>query len=234
VVLADANMTTFQDFVRHTMVLREYTRQGIAQELIEQRIKDPEWRVMVQRLASKYFVTMADVVAARKFEMLGLPQRSNVRYDFARGFNVDHLMADNAVLMGNRRANPWVELFDSQLRFRYLFDDEKIAARFEDTQAPPGETQVYPTLWNRASHCQVAMLPNLRRTGSVLIVSGGDQSAAEAGSEFLTSERWIQDLARRLNVPAGGRFPYFEVLLKTETFSNTAPAFRVLFCRAVR
>jgi hypothetical protein len=234
VVLADANMTMFQDFVKRTLVLREYGRQRMVQDLVEQSFQDPEMRRLITRMAGKYFVTMADVVAARKIEALGLSQIGTVRYDFARGFNVDHLMADNAVLMGNRRANPWVELFDSQLRFRYVFDDQKVAASFEDTQAPPGETRLYPTAWERASHCQVALLPNLRGTGSVLIIAGGDQSAAEAGSEFLTSDRWIHDLARRLNVPPDGLFPYFEAFLKTETFSNTAPAFKVLFCRAVQ
>ncbi len=184
-------------------------------------------------MAGKYFVTLADAVAARKIEALGLTPGSLVRYGFARGFVVERLMRDNVILLGNKRANPWVELLEPQLRFRYAFDEEKTASSFVDTQAGAGEERIYPTVWERASHCQVAMLPNLRQTGSVLVIAGGDQSAAEAGSEFLTNERWILELARRLGVTGNQRFPYFEVFLQTETVSDTSPSFRLLFCHRV-
>ncbi|HOK47152.1 MAG TPA: hypothetical protein PLK67_14530, partial [Bryobacteraceae bacterium] len=154
-------------------------------------------------------------------------------YEFARTYTAERLMEGNAVLLGNKRANPWVELFEQHLRFRYAFDDESTMSRFEDTQPAPGQPAVYPTVWERASHCQVAMLPNLRQTGSVLIISGGDQQAAVAGAEFITNERWVTDLANLLGVSRDGRFPYFEVLLKTSTVASTAPEFSILFCRRV-
>ncbi len=229
-VLADANLTALDDALKQTLGLRQYGRANVLQKLVQDRVTDPEFRVLLERLASKHFVTLPDAAAARKIEALGLLPGTHTRFGYARGFQIDHLMADNAILLGNKRANPWVELFDEQLRFRYAFDNEKIAARFEDTQ----EHRVYPTVWDRESHCQVAILPNLRQTGSVLIIAGGDQSAAEAGSEFLTSERWVAELARRLGVSAGQRFPYFEAFLKTETLSSTNPSFRILFVRRVQ
>ncbi len=233
-VLADANLVTFNDFMKRSMVLREYGRTALMREWVEQRFEDPEWRRLVLRVAGKYFVTLADAVAARKIEAVALPRGGRIRYRFARGLNVENLMADNAVLLGNRRANPWVELFDKQLRFRYLFDDEKTAARFEDMKAGPGDRRVYPTVWDKESYCQVAILPNLRNTGSVAIIAGGDQSAAEAGSEFLTSDRWISELARRLGVTGKKRFPHFEAILQTETVSETAPSFRLLYAWPVQ
>ncbi len=229
VVLADANLATFNDFMKRSIVLRQYGRTALMQEWARERFQDPEWRRLVLRMSGKYFVTLADAAAARKIEAVALSPESRIRYRFARGFSVDHLMGDNAVLLGNKRANPWVELFDKQLRFRYFFDDENTTARFEDTQAGPGQRRVYPTLWDRASYCQVAVLPNFRQTGSVAIIAGGDQSAAEAGSEFLTSDRWISELARRLGVAGNQPFPHFEAILQTETVSETAPSFRLLF-----
>ncbi len=233
IVLADANLQFFQDFVKESLGLRQYGRANLMQRMVEERFQDPELRRLILRTSGKYFVTFPDAVASRKIEALGLTNRTRVRYRFARGFNVDHLMADNAVLLGNKRVNPWIELFEGQLRFRFVFDEQKVAASFEDTQAGEKEPRVYPTAWERESHCRVAVLPNLQQTGNVLIIAGGDQSAAQAGSELLTSERWVADLARRLGVSGEKPFPYFEVLLKTQTVSDAAPSFQVLFCRTL-
>jgi hypothetical protein len=234
IVLADASHTQFQDFIKTTLGLRRYDRPSLNQQLIDQRYPDPELRKLVARFAGKSFVTFADAAAAREIEALGLPPPVHFRYEFARTFTVERLMEGNAILLGNKRANPWVELFDRHLRFRFAFDDEQTSSRFEDTQPRPGQPVVYPTVWERTSHCQVAILPNLRETGSVLIIAGGDQSAAAAGAHFITTERWVEDLANRLGVHGGGRFPYFEVLLQTETVANTVPEFRILFCRTVK
>ncbi|MGE5568278.1 MAG: hypothetical protein ACM3S5_04495 [Rhodospirillales bacterium] len=233
IVFADANQTAFQDFIKTTLPLRQYGRPVLNRQLVEQRYSNPELRTLILRLTGRFFVAFADAVAAREIEALGLAPDIRFRYEFARTYTADRLMEGNAVLLGNKRANPWVELFDQHLRFRYAFDDETTMSRFEDTQPAPGQPAVYPTLWERASHCQVAMLPNLRQTGSVLIIAGGDQQAAVAGAEFITRERWVTDLANLLGVPPDGRFPYFEVFLKTSTVANTAPEFRILFCRKV-
>ncbi len=234
IVLADANAQIFQDFVKQSLGLRQYGRSNVMQRMVEERYQDPEIRRLILRQSGKYFVTFPDAAASRKIEALGLTDHSRVRYRFARSFSVDHLMTDNAVLLGNKRVNPWIELFEGGLRFRYVFDEEKVAASFEDTQAGEREPKVYPTAWERESHCRVAVVPNMQQTGNVLIIAGGDQSAAQAGSELLTSERRIADLARRLGVSGNKPFPYFEVLLKTQTISDAAPSFEILFCRAIR
>ncbi|HOQ46164.1 MAG TPA: hypothetical protein PLA43_12115 [Bryobacteraceae bacterium] len=233
IVLADANHTAFQDFIKTTLPLRQYGRPVLNRQFVEERYSDPEVQRLIIRLAGRYFVAFSDAAAAREIEALGLAPDIRFRYEFARTYTAERLMEGNAVLLGNKRANPWVELFEQHLRFRYAFDDESTMSRFEDTQPAPGQPAVYPTVWERASHCQVAMLPNLRQTGSVLIISGGDQQAAVAGAEFITNERWVTDLANLLGVSRDGRFPYFEVLLKTSTVASTAPEFSILFCRRV-
>jgi hypothetical protein len=234
IVLADANAQVFQDFVKESLGLRQYGRSNLMQRMVEERYQDPEIRRLILRQAGKYFVTFPDAAASRRIEALGLTDHARVKYRFARSFNVDHLMTDNAVLLGNRRVNPWIELFESGLRFRFVFDEQKVAAAFEDTGAGEREPKVYPTAWERESHCRVTVMPNLQQTGNVLIVAGGDQSASQAGSELLTNERRMADLARRLGVSGKKPFPYFEVLLKTQTISDAAPSFEILFCRVIR
>jgi hypothetical protein len=234
VVLSDAILTVIDDLGKRTLGLHQFGRPIVIQDLMAERITDPEVRKAIVRMAGKQFITFADVTAARKIQFSGIGDRNAMNYMFARSFDVERLKQDHTVLLGNRRANPWVELFDRQLRLRYRFDDEKLASWFEDTQAGPADQRIYPTVWDRESHCQIAILPNLRQNGNVLVIAGGDFPAVQAGAEFLTSEDSVRELARRLNVAERQRFPYFEALLKTESLSNASPSYRIVFSRAIQ
>jgi len=65
----------------------------------------------------------------------------------------------------------------------------------------------------------------------VLIVSGTDMSSSDAGSEFVTSERWVKPLLEDLGAGANERIPYFEVLLRTQLLLGTAPNFERIALR---
>lgn len=53
----------------------------------------------------------------------------------------------------------------------------------------------------------------------------------ELGGEFLTTERWISGLPRFVPMDRNGRFPYFEVLLKTSKIGGASPGFEVIAYR---
>jgi len=57
------------------------------------------------------------------------------------------------------------------------------------------------------------------------VISGTNMASTEAGGEFVTSERWMQQLASTMNLSKQARFPYFEVLLKVELLQAAAPKF---------
>ncbi len=151
---------------------------------------------------------------------------------FARDFNVRQMKSDNVVLIGSRRANPWVELVEGQLNFRFGYDAVMSQSFFENRQPQAGELAVYRNS-PAVSYCDLAFLPNLSHTGNVLVISGTEMEGTEAGGEFLTTPRGMATLERYVKLDGSGRFPYFEALLKSSKIGGAAPGFEVIAARVL-
>jgi hypothetical protein len=83
------------------------------------------------------------------------------------------------------------------------------------------------------AYSTIAFVPNLRRTGNVLIIAGTDGQGTEAAGEYITNNATYSRLMRMLKSRNGGELPYFEVLLKSGVVEGIAKnaevvAFRIL------
>ena len=90
------------------------------------------------------------------------------------------MQSDNVILLGSPRANPWVELMAERLNFRYAFDQTLRYSYFENRAPKPGEPKLYRSD-SGTSLCQIAFVPNLNRTGKILIIAGTEVEGTEAG-----------------------------------------------------
>lgn len=76
----------------------------------------------------------------------------------------------------------------------------------------------------------IAMLPNLRGTGRVLLMSATGGSALSVAGEFLEDETSVRTLRTRIG--ANERpFPYFEVLLQVPARSRRPGDVEMVVCR---
>ena len=140
------------------------------------------------------------------------------------------MKSDNVVLLGSSRANPWIELIQDRLNYRFAFDQQSHYSYFENRQPSPGELSTYRTD-SSVSYCQIAFLPNLGRTGNILAISGTETEGTEGGSEFVTSERSLEQLANFARPGNDDRMPYFEVLLKGSRVGGATPEFSIVAVR---
>jgi hypothetical protein len=233
-VLSDSTLTMLQDLLHRQIDLNEYKKREIA-ELADQSSTSPEQRVIIKSLMSKFFTHIADANVAWKIGMLNAVYQVPTDVVFARDFAVSYLQSHNVILLGSRRANPWLELFENQLNFRSGFQEQPPVSYFENHAPLPGESAIYRgTSWEKEGYCRVAFLPNLTRRGNILVISGTNMASTEAGGEFVTSERWMQQLASTMNLSKQARFPYFEVLLKVELLQADAPKFDIVAHRISR
>jgi hypothetical protein len=90
---------------------------------------------------------------------------------------------------------------------------------------------MYKAQWAVLGFCRVAYLPNPKATGDVLLVSGTDVQVTEAGSEFITSERWVRTLRTSLGLKWNDPVPHFEALLEGQLINATVPQFQVVVVR---
>jgi hypothetical protein len=231
VVLSDSNATMFQDLIKYQLTLPEYQRQHFT-ALIEERLTDPAARVWATQLMNREFTSVADLHVARRLVTINTLQGRPSDVVVARHVDATRFESHNVVLAGPRRANPWLELYESKLNFRSRFTEGDRRAYLDNTAPQAGESATYQVVWNHAGYCRVAYLPNAAETHGVLILSGTDMSSSDAGSEFITSEHWVKPLLDDLGAKPGERIPYFEALLRAQLIlGGSAPNFERISLR---
>ena len=145
--------------------------------------------------------------------------------------HVRNLQKGNHILVGSRRAVPWVDLFDGQLDFHFVYDDRTRAVRVENRRPRPGEPASF-TLPENASgpgerFSLVVSLRNPSKAGNLLILSGQEMSGTEAAANLVTTDRLFQEVLAKLPAGSDG-VPYFEALLRVKHVEYTMQDYEIL------
>ncbi len=228
--LADANLVIFEDAMRQQIALADYQRKDF-DRLARERIPDPTVRAMALNVVNRPYTGMADAGIVRRMSLVfagnGLP------FDvvLARDLTLAQAVSQNAILMGSRRANPWVTLYENRLNFQTVFEEDPRAAWLRNQSPKPGEQAEYRGRWSRLGYCRVAYLRNNKGTGNVLLISGTDVPSTEAGGEFITREDSLRRLRNALGLNDDQAMPHFEALLEASLVGNAVAQDRLVAWR---
>ena len=234
VVLSDATLGLFEDAIRHQFTVNEY-RDKVFGRLGDELLKDPAERARWKDLVGVYFTHISDARLAATFSVLNASRGLPTEIIHAGDFAVTYLQSHNLVLVGTRRTNPWVDMFEDQLNFRSVFEETRPMVSYFQNRSPlPGERAAYAVDWTKQGYCRVAYLPSPGRNGSVLLISGTDMASSEAGGQFISTERWIQKLSTALGMAPKSRFPHFEALLKVDYMTWNTVKFDLVAHRAIK
>ena len=176
-------------------------------------------------------MAFGDFRAAQRILALS-PVGSSLHLTLSRFFQAESVKTDNLILIGGKKANPWIYLFDDQMNFSLDYDDATGLGYVANRHPRPGEaasytpSALYPNGF--VGYSVVAYLPNPSHNGNVIIITGTDSDATSAAAEFLTSEDQIGKFRKSINAE---HFPYFEVLLKTSRLSGTSLSSEILAYR---
>jgi hypothetical protein len=218
IVLPDSSVGLSQEITEHPIELSEYLSHDYIRKIQEADL-GADRKTDLSRIFSHNLVTFGDVQAAQRIFALD-PGSGSLHLTVPRFYEADSLKRDNVILIGGKKANPWVYLFDDQMNF--TLDSEGLGMTVANRHPQTGEQAVYAGSTNpnrMVGYSVVAYLPNPSHTGNAIIFAGTDSDATNAAAEFLTSE---DQLERFRNTLHSDRFPYFEVLLKTSHISGTS------------
>ena len=214
VVLADANLSLFQDTLKYQLSLAEYQRQTFV-PIAEARL--PPYEVPFSwRLMNRESTSIGDATLAYRVARVSALQGRAADVVLARRADPGQFQSHNVILSGPRRSNPWVGLFEERLNFQSRFQEGTRRAWLHNVAPRPGEAAEYPVEWNKVGYGRVAYLPSLKGGAGVLLLSGIDLSSTDACADFVTNETRVRELFQRLGVAEGTRIPYFEVLVAHE------------------
>ncbi len=234
IVLSDANLGLFEDAIHRQLTLNEYRDKEFTR-LSNELLADPAERARWKSVVAQYFTHISDARLAATFLSLNAARGLPTEIVFAQDFGVPYVQSHNLILLGTRRTNPWLELFEDQLNFRSGFQETPTMLSYFQNRAPvAGESPVYSVNWQKQGYCRVAFLPTPSRNGSVLVISGTDMASTEAGGQFVSGERWVQALASALGLRGKARFPYFEILLKVDYITWNTPKFEIVAHRTTK
>jgi hypothetical protein len=220
IVLPDASLSIREELTGHPVSLSEY----IDRQYVKQTESLPVSKDRRDDLADIYshnLVAFGDFRAAQ--EILALSPVGSLHLTLSRFFQAESVKRDNLILIGGKKANPWIYMFDDQVNFSLDFDDARGLGYIANRHPRPGEaasyipSSQYPNGF--VGYSVVAYLPNPSHNGNTIILAGTDSDATSAAAEFLTSEKQLKKFQSTLHVQ---KFPYFEVLLKTSRLSGTS------------
>jgi hypothetical protein len=220
IVLPDDSLSVIEDLVHHPISLGDYLNRNYMRE-IQSSDLSADRKSDLDQIYSHNLITFGGVRAAQQM-LAQIPVASATHLTLSRYYVADAIKKNNVILIGGKKANPWVHLFDDQINFVTDFDNSGSQAFVANLHPKAGEQPTYATSHDPnalVGYSVIAYLPNPSRTANAIILAGTDSDATDAAAEFLTSEEDMEGFQNKLHAST---FPYFEILLKISRLSGTS------------
>jgi hypothetical protein len=156
------------------------------------------------------------------------PERSLIRS--SRNLRIEDLKEDNIILLGSVYSIPWIALLENELNFRFVYKPKEHRAWIENQHPAAGEAPSYVNHWDglaETDYAVIALVPNLNRTGHILLLEGLDGAGTEAAENMLFRSEDLQNIlakARRADGTLGG----LEVLLESSSLDSHSTSARIV------
>jgi hypothetical protein len=236
VVIADSCLSIFQDLTRQPVGLQDYVNRTYL-EMLSRPGLEPEFRRALDTIMSRRYTSMADVDILRRLFALSGPGGSRMNVYFARDFPAESMGSANLILLGSKRSNPWVGLYESQLNFQFENNDAADTSSVLNKAPRAGEKSRYTIAESSPSpmeaYGEVAFLPNTSHTGNVLIIQGTGMQGTDAAGKLATGEDSFAQVVKLVRPGGRGPLPHFEVLLKNRIVGGTVQGFQIIAWRSL-
>ena len=219
IVPSDDGLVIMQGLTERPLPLASYINGTYRTNLKE---NDAPAAAEILKLSSRRYTSVVDLDFVAHLSQLDqvVPERMMVRY--ARDLRMDDLRGGNAILIGSVEANPWIELFQPKMNFRFSINagSDKTSG-IANSHPRVGENAIYGTPGPDHTYGIIAYVPNLTSTGHVLIVGGLNTAGTEAAATFLLTPSLMMPILQRARASHGG-FQQFELLIGAGNIATNA------------
>lgn len=189
IVLPDSSVSVSEEFTGRPVTLNEYLDQTYISG-VHSSDMSIDRKADLDRIFRHNLVNFGDLRAAQQILALD-PLSSSIQLTAARFYSADSMKRDNVILIGGRKANPWVFLFENQMNFSLDQDNQTLTMYVVNHHPLSGEPAVYresSSQQGSIGYGVIAYLPSPSQNGDALIFAGTGSNATDAAAEFLTSE----------------------------------------------
>lgn len=236
VVVADTNLVVLQNMLHTDISVNDYISKEYPENILRYAT-DPQVHNVLKQIALRRFTSLADVNVATRCAELSKEFGSRTAIRYARNMNARDFERGNFILIGSRTADPWVGLFEPQLNFAYEKDPATQVFRFRNKNPMPGEQNLYVAQPEKdgstTSYVDIAMVPNLSRTGYVLLLNAATMDANEAATELLFRNEFPAALSKLVTqeIVGSAGTQSFEIFLRDHAIDGVVSGFDVVAVR---
>ena len=178
----------------------------------------------LEDLRTQRYTSMVDLNITSRLSKLPqvVPDHLIVRY--ARDLRMDDLKNGNAILLGAIHTDPWVSLLQERLNFKFSCGRHVDDCLILNTHPAAGERPAYratPGDPSRETYAIVALLPNLGRSGRVLLIEGLDMAGTEAAANLVLDDTTMRPVLEQTKAH-DGVLRSFELLIATRSLGAQA------------
>jgi hypothetical protein len=219
IVLADTSFALAEDIEGRTIPLTSYLNYDY-KYLDAVPGLSPDRREDLKHVLDRNNGSVGDTIVAQRILALA-PSAPALHLKFAREYSAEAIKTNSVILIGSRESNPWVQLFDARMNFSMDYDPVVHRSAVHNRQPKPGEEAEYVRTGGvslDAGLSIVALMPDLSRNGSALLIEGTDSQATRAAGEFVTSDASLSAFLDQIH---SKNIPYFEILLENSQVTGT-------------
>ena len=179
------------------------------------------------------YTDLVDLLAVNRLARMPELGRQPTTIRYARDLRPEELNDGNAILLGGSNANPWVTLFDRDFNFSIRFEPVERSFAIENRNPQAGEAKTYPYAPYSAAQAYyglVAVRPNFKNTGNVLLLEGVTNSGLQSAVDFCLDEHLVGELLKSV-LNKNGTIKPFEVLVRTTAVGSTPTRVEVVGMR---
>jgi hypothetical protein len=225
VVYADSSIALWQRLNNQDINLGDYLSHRYL------KADHPNAKGMLLEVVSQRSTSPADMAISLHLQALATQLGGQLNAQFARNINADFLNRGNLVLIGSRRSNPWVELYERNLNFQVRLDPKTGSPFFLNRTARQHESSAYiiPAARDGHQHPErqfilqteenevvsygvVALLRGCGTNRLTVILEGLNLQATQAAGDLVTEPQLLQRLYQNVGHKSGTNVAPFEAL----------------------
>jgi hypothetical protein len=182
--------------------------------------------------------SVVDTPIAVNIALLAQENSKKISVHGARDIQLVDLKADqNLILLGSPRSNPWVNLFNDRLDFRFEFDKALGAEIIRNVRPQSGEPQSYIATaagWATGqSYAIIAFMQNPDQNGEVILIAGENGEGTEAAGRLLNDTPRLASNLTRCGISPTGPSRHFELLLHLNTMAGSPSNVDAVACHVL-
>jgi hypothetical protein len=233
IVTSDPNIAEIQGFTGGQISLSDYANHHYIPD--PSRLT-PEQLRFCQVILRGDKASGVDTPIAMGVAQLAQAASSKVTVRGARNIQFSDMQTDaNFILLGSPRSDPWSNLYNDRLDFRFEYDPKTGKEVIRNVHPGPGEPPAYvetaPGWATGQSYAIVAFLRNLEQSGQVLFVAGQTAEGTEAAGKLVNDLPRLDATLKKCGIRSSGS-EHFEILLRLNTLAGSPSNVDAVNCRA--